>query len=151
MGQNTTQHSLRKDKYASTHGGNSHFLDLFCSKCNQHLALYQKDGHGQLLRIYLDRIFAPQKLALLHSKTSNKDEIPNLKCPKCGVIIGTPMVYETEKRLAFRLIHGSFKKKKSDGIYPPNTATRSTHSSEKGGSTMKNEIKPPSPTDIEKK
>ncbi len=56
--QNTTQHSLKKDRYVSTRGGDSHFLDLFCSKCNQHFALYQKDGHGRLLRMYLDRIFA---------------------------------------------------------------------------------------------
>lgn len=129
--QNTTQHSLRKDKYVSTRGGNSHFLDLFCSKCNQHFALYQKDGHGRLLRMYLDRIFAPQELALLHSKMSNKADMPNLKCPKCAALIGTPMVYEAERRLAFRLIHGSFVKKKSDGVYP---LSHQNQSHEKGGS-----------------
>jgi len=50
---------------------------------------------------------------------SNKADMPNLKCPKCTALIGTPMVYEAERRLAFRLIHGSFVKKKSDGVYPP--------------------------------
>ncbi len=129
--QNTTQHSLKKDKYVSTRGGNSHFLDLFCSKCNQHFALYQKDGRGRLLRMYLDRIFAPQELVLLQSKMSNKADMPNLKCPKCSALIGTPMVYEAERRLAFRLIHGSFVKKKSDGVYPPSYQNQSH---EKGGS-----------------
>lgn len=124
--QQTTQHSLKKDKYVNARGGNSHFIDLFCSKCNQHFALYQKDGQGRLLRMYLDRIFAPQELSLLHSKITTKSGIPNLKCQKCGALIGTPMIYEAEKRLAFRLIHGSFVKKKSGGVYPPEPQTRNT-------------------------
>ena len=129
---NTTQHSLKKDKYVSTRGGNSHFLDLFCSKCNQHFALYQKDGHGRLLRMYLDRIFEPQEFSLLQSRISSKAEMPNLKCPKCGALIGTPMIYEAERRLAFRLIHGSFVKRRSDGVYQPAQQTRNTHNPERG-------------------
>ena len=116
--QKTIQHSLKKDKYVHARGGNSHFLDLFCSKCNQHLDLYQKDGHGRLLRIYLDRIFEPQETSLLQSRIGGKAAIPSLKCSKCGTLIGTPMIYEAEKRLAFRLIRGSFIKKKSSGVYP---------------------------------
>ncbi|MBI3458891.1 hypothetical protein HY061_01350 [Candidatus Azambacteria bacterium] len=129
--QNITQHFFKKDKYVNARGGNSYFLDLFCSKCNQHFALYQKDGHGRLLRMYLDRIFAPQELAFLQSKMSDKTEMPNLKCPECNALIGTPMVYEAERRLAFRLIHGSFRKKKSDGVYLP---SHQNQSHEKGGS-----------------
>lgn len=117
--QNVIKHSLKKDKYVSARSGNSHFLDLFCSECNQHFALYQKDGHGRLLRMYLDRIFEPHDIAFLQSKVSNKASMPNLVCLKCGKLIGTPMVYEAERRLAFRLVHGSFVKKRSDGVYPP--------------------------------
>ena len=106
---------------------------LFCSKCNQHFALYQKDGHGRLLRMYLDRIFAPQELALLESKVNSKTDMPNLKCPKCGALIGTPMVYEAERRLAFRLIYGSFVKRKKGGVYP-SQQPKNTHKPEKGGS-----------------
>ena len=131
--QKTTQHSLKKDKYVSTRGGNSHFLDLFCSKCNQHFALYQKDGHGRLIRMYLDRIFAPKELVFLQSRINNKAEVPNLKCSNCGALIGTPMIYEAERRLAFRLIHGSFVKKKSDGVYPPAQGNRNFHNLERGG------------------
>ena len=130
MNQKTIQHLLKKDKYVSARGGNSHFLDLYCSRCNQHFALYQKDGYGRLLRIYLDRIFEPQGLSLLQSRVNSKIEVPNLKCQKCGALIGTPMIYEPERRLAFRLIHGSFVKKKSGGIYPP---FYQTQSHEKGG------------------
>lgn len=130
MDKNTIQYSLKKDKYVNARGGNSHFLDLFCSKCNQHFALYQKDGHGQLFRMYLDRIFEPRGLALLQLKAGSKAEIPNLQCPVCGTLIGTPMIYEAEKRLAFRLIRGSFAQKKSDGTYSPQQA-KDTHNSEK--------------------
>jgi len=114
-----TQHSLKKDKYVNARGGNSHFIDLFCSKCNQHLVLYQKDGQGRLFRLYLDRIFEPPELSSLYLKINNKNEMPNLKCLKCGTLIATPMIYKSEKRLAFRLVPGSFIKKKSNGAYPP--------------------------------
>ncbi len=110
---------LKKDRYSKTRGGNSHFLDIYCSKCNQHLLLYQKDGHGSLLRLYLDRIFNPEKLALLSNQCSEKKDIPNLKCENCHSLIAVPMVYVSEQRLAFKLIHGTFVKKKSMGLYPP--------------------------------
>lgn len=137
VNQKTTQHSLKKDKYVNARGGNSHFLDIFCSKCNQYIILYQKDGRGRLLRMYLDRIFEPRELSLLDLRVRSKNEMPNLKCPKCGALIGTPMIYEAERRLAFRLIHGSFVKKNSDGIYPPTQQTWNIHNAEKGGSDEK--------------
>ncbi|MFH1030388.1 MAG: hypothetical protein V1770_03970 [bacterium] len=115
----TKKYKLKKDRYAKTRGGNSHFLDIFCSTCNSHIALYQKDGSGALLRMYLDRIFAPAALATLKDQSDGKKDVPNLQCPKCCALIGVPMVYELENRLAFRLIRGSFTKKNSDGTYPP--------------------------------
>ena len=131
VNQKITQHSFKKDKYVNASGGNSHFLDIYCSKCNQHIALYQKDGRGRLIRMYLDRIFEPQKFLLLQSKISSKTKMPNLKCPKCNALIGTPMIYKAEKRLAFRLIRGSFVKKKSDGTYPPPHQNQSYEKREK--------------------
>jgi hypothetical protein len=47
------------------------------------------------------------------------------------------MIYEAERRLTFRLIHGLFVKKKSDGVYPPAQQTQNTHNTEKGGSDEK--------------
>lgn len=119
LNQKATQHEFKKDRYANTRGGNSQFLDLYCSKCNQHLVLYQKDGPGRLLRLYLDRIFEPQNFPILQSKIRSKTEMPNLKCSKCDTLVGIPMIYKPEKRFAFRLIYGSFVKKNSKGIYPP--------------------------------
>lgn len=117
--QKTIQHVLKKDRYVNARGGNSHFLDLYCSRCNQYLALYQKDGHGRLLRLYLDRIFEPQELSLLQLKIDGKKKMPSFKCPKCNALVGVPMVYEPERRFAFRLVPGSFVKKKSKGVYSP--------------------------------
>lgn len=110
---------LKKGRYSKARGGNSRFLDIFCSACNSHIALYQKDGPGALLRMYLDRIFAPSTLTALRHQGDDKKDVPNLQCPKCHVLIGIPMVYRSENRLAFRLIRGSFTKKNSDGTYPP--------------------------------
>ncbi len=126
------QHRLKNDKYVNARGGNSHFLDLYCSRCGQHLALYQKDGRGSLLRIYLDRIFEPQKLTALQFKSNSKKDVSSFKCSKCGALIGTPMVYDPERRLAFRLLRGSFVKKKSNGIYPPPQQFQNPHNIEKG-------------------
>lgn len=117
--QRNTQHRLKNDKYVNARGGNSHFLDLYCSRCGQHFALYQKDGRGSLIRLYLDRIFDPKELSELQFKSTEKRDMPSLKCSGCDSLIGTPMVYELERRLAFRLIRGSFVKEKSEGVYPP--------------------------------
>lgn len=113
------KYDFKKDKYSKVRGGNSRFLDIFCSACNSHVALYQKDGPGALLRTYLDRIFAPTELSDLQYKNEAKKGLPNLQCTKCQALIGVPMVYEPENRLAFRMVHGSFAKKNSDGTYPP--------------------------------
>jgi len=112
------KHIFKKDRYSKNRGGNSRFLDVSCNTCNNHIALYQKDGPGRLLRMYIDRIFAPATLAKFKLKCSKKD-LPNLQCSSCGTLIGIPMVYELENRLAFRMIHGSFTKKNSDGTFQP--------------------------------
>ncbi len=117
--QKSIQHRFKNDRYVNARGGNSHFLDLYCSKCGQHLALYQKDGRGSLLRTYLDRFFEPQELSALQFKYGNKNDVPSLKCSSCSALIGVPMLYERERRLAFRLLYGSFVKVKSRGVYPP--------------------------------
>ena len=119
MAKKPATHNFKKDRYSRDRGGNSQFIDLYCSNCNQHLLLYQKDGPGSLLRLYLDRIFEPQELAVLQSTCHSKSEVSQLKCPRCQQLVATPMVYERENRLAFNLLRGTFSKKKSEGMYPP--------------------------------
>ncbi|PIP74570.1 MAG: hypothetical protein CO135_01120 [Candidatus Levybacteria bacterium CG_4_9_14_3_um_filter_35_16] len=98
---------FKRDKYRKTRGGTSHFLDLYCTKCKNHLLLYQKDGPGILKRLYLDRILAPDEL--ISSKL--------LVCLKCSSLIGNLSIYEKEKRKAFNLIPGTLTKKISKGEY----------------------------------
>lgn len=51
------KHKLKKDRYSKKRGGNSIFLNIFCSSCNNHIILYQKDGAGRLLRAYYRQNF----------------------------------------------------------------------------------------------
>lgn len=92
---------FKRDKYKSARGGYSRLLNLHCRKCNNVFAVYQKDGPGNLRRLYMDRIMAPDKLVGLQQK--NIKDIQSIKCDKCGFIVGVPYIYQKEKRKAFRV------------------------------------------------
>ena len=104
-----TKFTLKNDKYKKTRGGYSRFLNIFCDSCGEYLVLYQKDGPGELKRMYLDRIVAPKI-----SPAKAREFI----CPSCKKIIGTFYTYKKEKRPAIRLYQGSISKKIGTGIYP---------------------------------
>lgn len=93
---------LKNDQFRKNRGGYSRFLNISCESCGHHLAIYQKDGPGELKRMYLDRIFAPK---IIQGKT---DEF---KCTSCKKIIGTFFNYKKENRSAIRLYQGSVIKK----------------------------------------
>ncbi len=97
--------SFKKDKYKSARGGHSRLLNVCCRKCESIVVVYQKDGPGNLRRMYMDRIFAPDNLVGLQSLSI--EGIPTLKCQKCSEVLGTPYIYVKEKRKAFRLYHNS--------------------------------------------
>jgi hypothetical protein len=99
---------LKRDKYKSARGGYSRLLNLHCRKCNNLVVIYQKDGPGNLRRLYLDRIMAPDKLVGL--QINNIKTILPLKCCKCGSALGMPYVYEKEKRKAFRIFQDAIVK-----------------------------------------
>ncbi|MBI2665402.1 hypothetical protein HYX12_02150 [Candidatus Woesearchaeota archaeon] len=92
---------FKKDKYKNTRGGYSRLLNIFCRVCNQKILTYQKDGPGNLRRLYFDRIFLPKKLINLESKSLSTVSI--LECPKCKEAIGTPYIYKKENRKAFKV------------------------------------------------
>ncbi|HLC84251.1 MAG TPA: hypothetical protein VJH22_00475 [Candidatus Nanoarchaeia archaeon] len=92
---------LKRDEFKKARGTWSRFLHLGCRKCEHLVAVYQKDGPGNLRRLYLDRIFAPDSLATLHQQPL--DDLAPLKCENCQETLGTPHVYEKEDRKAFRL------------------------------------------------
>lgn len=86
---------VKSDRYSRARGGNSKLIKLFCSSCKGELLTYQKDGIGNLRRLYADRI---------QEDIKNKD----LRCKNCNNLIGVLIIYKKENRPAYRLISGSF-------------------------------------------
>ncbi|MBU4010585.1 MAG: hypothetical protein KJ882_07445 [Proteobacteria bacterium] len=105
------KYKIKKDRHHKTRGGTAQFLELSCGKCGNYVVLYQKDGPGNLLRLYIDRIIESYLGTELQNFV-NKSDLPIFKCPECDNVMGVPMVYERENRLAFRLIRGSVTKTK---------------------------------------
>lgn len=91
---------FKNDKYKRTRGGYSRLLSISCQKCSEHICEYQKDGPGNLRRMYIDRIVDP-KVSILRK---------DLSCSK-NHLIGVKIIYEKENRPAFRLLAESFIKK----------------------------------------
>lgn len=100
---------FKTDQYRDARGGHSRFLNVMCEHCTASVLVYQKDGPGELRRLYMDRIVAPKNLAGLQNKKLR--DISELKCSKCKRILGIPYVYEKEKRKAFRIFVGAVTKK----------------------------------------
>ena len=53
---------FKKDKYKTARGTHSRLLNLFCRVCGEKILVYQKDGPGNLRRLYFDRILFPKNL-----------------------------------------------------------------------------------------
>ena len=96
----STKGLLKKDKYQKARGGYSRLLQISCRKCKSSICVYQKDGSGNLRRMYIDRMHN-QKVAITRK---------NLSCPN-GHVLGVKMVYQKEKRPAFRLFVDAVTKK----------------------------------------
>ncbi len=104
-----SKYKIKRDKYKSSRGGYSRLLDISCQKCNNTVLVYQKDGPGNLRRLYMDRIMSPEKLTYLQKQ--NIKNIAPLKCTKCGFVMGIPYIYEKEKRKAYRIFQDAVTKK----------------------------------------
>ena len=95
-------YSFQNDKYRKARGGASRILDVCCENCSEHVAYYQKDGPGQLKRMYVDRFI---------------DIHPNgkvLACRHCRSELGSLYSYKKENRQAYRLFVGKIVKKTVD-------------------------------------
>ncbi|PCI25417.1 hypothetical protein COB57_01700 [Candidatus Peregrinibacteria bacterium] len=101
--------SFKKDSYTSARGDYSRMVTVCCRQCDAAVLTYQKDGPGNLRRLYLDRIFSPEKFTNLEKKDVKGLDV--LSCPSCKEILGTPYVYEKEKRKAFRMYQDAVVKK----------------------------------------
>lgn len=104
---------LIKDKYSRARGGASTLYDLMCAACESPLLTYQKDGVGNFMRCYTDRIRTVEKVKGVEAETMERDlsKAKALRCDGCDNLIATSMIYEKENRPAFRLVRGSFSRK----------------------------------------
>lgn len=100
---------LKNDEYRKSRGGYSRLIKLNCRKCNWLIAIYQKDGPGNIRRLYLDRIYWPKNRVNLQMKKLT--EIPNLTCQSCKELIGIPFIYKKENRKAFRIFQDALTKR----------------------------------------
>ncbi|MBC8284493.1 MAG: hypothetical protein H8E32_11820 [Nitrospinae bacterium] len=89
----------------------SRHLEISCGQCGKFIARYRKEGSGQLIRLYLDKVLEPKSLADLKS-CGKKSSLPTLACPECKHPAGHPIEHE-KGRLAYRMIKGAFKKSSS--------------------------------------
>ncbi len=105
---------LRMDSHRLARGRTAKLVDVACKACGAKVLVYQKDGPGWLKRCYLDRILDPPEYETLQHRRRIRgpEDMPNLVCLKCGGLIGTPVRHK-DSRLAYKLIRGSFIRKKS--------------------------------------
>ena len=101
--------TLKKDEFSQARGSYSRIVNILCRKCKTLIAVYQKDGPGNLRRMYMDRIYDPLNLVKLKEKPIEK--IPELKCHHCKRILGTPFFYEKDKRKTYRMYQDAVIKK----------------------------------------
>ena len=99
-----TKHSFKHDQYFDNRKGYSEFFDLHCSKCGTTFAVYQKDGPGDLMRAYVDRI--SDNPELLDFEIDKK-----LYCKHCGRLMGLGYLYPPEQRPAYNLFQSTVIKK----------------------------------------
>jgi len=99
---------FKNDKYKKVRGGYSKLLNVSCEKCGKHICFYQKDGPGNLRRMYIDRIYKP-KIPI------NKKEF---SCQN-NHILGIKINYIKENRPAFRLFVDAVTKKivRADSVF----------------------------------
>jgi DNA-directed RNA polymerase subunit RPC12/RpoP len=93
-------------------GKNYKTYDIRCGQCGTHVLTYHKHGAGKgILRLYLDNIAGPESLLdQLRGDVQRVNQLPNLECPECGSVMGTPTVSKGQ-RWAFRMRQGYFHRK----------------------------------------
>jgi len=107
-----SEYKLKHDSHQSSRG-EAHLLNISCTRCETLILKYQKDGKGNLLRCYINRIFYPEEYSTLQNSmlVQQPKDMPNLECQNCKTIIGTPIRHD-DGRLAYRLIKGTYMKKR---------------------------------------
>lgn len=100
VGKTNMKTKLVNDRFRRNRGGYSRLLTITCEKCGSNVCKYQKDGPGNLRRMYIDRIS--------DSAVSTSGE--NFICPNKH-LLGIRTIYKKENRPAFRLFVDSVAKR----------------------------------------
>jgi len=82
----------------------SHILAVSCAYCKCFIALYQKVGESNFVKMYNDRIIEG---TIDFSKYHGA-----ILCPKCKEQIATRYMTKIDKKEAYRLVPSAFNKKK---------------------------------------
>lgn len=90
-----------KDQYWTNRHSCSTFLNIICGKCNSKIAVYQKDGPGELKRMYVDRIRETTAFDIKNPPT-------DLVCNTCSRLIATKRIYPKENRLCYIMFAYTF-------------------------------------------
>lgn len=99
--------TFQNDAYKKIRGGYSRLYEITCRKCGEVICNYQKDGPGNLRRLYIDRM-----------STENKKK--ELICSK-GHILGIKILHteHDESRLAYRLFVDSIERRVIKSVQAP--------------------------------
>ncbi len=81
----------------------SHLLKISCAYCKQYIALYQKVGRSNLVKMYNDRI--------VEGTINFEDYHGSIICPSCNKQIATRYITKFDKKEAYRFIPSTFNKK----------------------------------------
>ena len=82
----------------------SHLLEVTCAYCKSFIALYQKVGESNFVKMYNDRI--------IEGSIDFSQYHGALFCPNCGKQIATRYITKMDKKEAYRFIPSAFNKKK---------------------------------------
>ena len=77
--------------------GDPVMLEISCRKCSNWVMDYQKDGPGNLLRCYVDRIYHPRALREKQFTYRNITTIESLQCSNCASVLAIPIIYRRTK------------------------------------------------------
>ena len=82
----------------------SHLLEVSCAYCKCLIALYQKVGESNFVKMYNDRI--------IEGTIDFSQYHGAILCPNCNARIATRYIVKADKKEAYRLVPSAFNKKK---------------------------------------
>ena len=82
----------------------SHLLSVSCAHCKQFIALYQKVGESNFVKMYNDRI--------IEGTLDFAKYYGAIVCPNCNAHIATRYITKIDKKEAYRFAPSAFNKKK---------------------------------------